>query len=73
MAMTAQDVFTETVRPLPAIERIRLAALILQELAQSNVELVDHGDVWSKQDQKELTAATLLHAEELYPEEAELL
>jgi hypothetical protein len=37
MALTAQEVFTETVRVLPPTERLRLAALILQDLAQSEV------------------------------------
>jgi hypothetical protein len=31
---TAQEVFAETVRALPAIERLRLAALILDDLAR---------------------------------------
>ena len=35
MALTAQEVFTKTVRDLPLSEQLRLAALILQELAQS--------------------------------------
>jgi hypothetical protein len=38
MALTAQEVFTETVRDLPPSERLRLAALILQDLAQSSAE-----------------------------------
>ncbi|MFH1113039.1 MAG: hypothetical protein V1792_03880 [Pseudomonadota bacterium] len=41
MALTAQEVFRDTVQVLPAEERLRLAALILQDLAQSNVALVD--------------------------------
>ena len=44
MATTAQKVFTETVRALPPIERLRRAALILQELAQSEVAVVDRSD-----------------------------
>jgi len=35
MALTAQEVFAETVRALAPSERLRLAALILQDLAQS--------------------------------------
>ena len=31
MALTAQEVFAETVRALPPSERLRLAALILQD------------------------------------------
>jgi len=33
MAISAQEVFAETVRALPPTERLRLAALILQDLS----------------------------------------
>ncbi len=72
MAPTAQEVFTETVRALPARERLRLAALILQELAQSDV-VVDRSDAWTEQDQRDLTAVSLRYAAELYPEKEELV
>jgi hypothetical protein len=73
MATTAQQVFTETVRALPPIERLRLAALILQELAQSEVAVVDRSDTWTEQDQYDLTAFSLRYAAELYPEDEELV
>lgn len=73
MALTAQEVFTETVRALPPSERLRLAALILQELAQSDVAVVERSDTWSEQDQIDLTAASLKFAAELYPEEQDLV
>jgi len=71
--LTAQEVFTETVRALPPSERLRLATLILQELAQSEVTVVERCDAWSEQDQRDLTAASLKYAAELYPEEQELV
>jgi hypothetical protein len=73
MALTAQEVFTETVRTLPPSERLRLAALILQDLAQSDVAVVDRSDTWSEQDQRDLTAVSLKYAAGLYPEEQELV
>ena len=73
MALTAQAVFTETVRALPPSERLRLAALILQELAQSEVAVVDRSDTWSEQDQQDLTTVSLQYAAELYPEEEEIV
>ena len=73
MALTAQQVFTETIRALPPSERLRLAALILQELAQSDVAVVDRSDTWSEQDQRDLTAVSLKYLAELYPEEQELV
>ena len=73
MALTAQEVFTETVRALPPSERLRLAALILQELTQAEVAGVDRSDTWSEQDQHDLTTLSLQYAAELYPEEEELV
>jgi len=73
MALTAQQVFTETIRALPPSERLRLAALILQELAQSDVAVVDRSDAWSEQDRRDLTAVSLKYVAELYPEDQELV
>ena len=73
MPLTAQEVFAETVRALPPSERLRLAALILQELTQSEVAVVDRSDTWSAQDQRDLTTISLQYAAELYPEEEELV
>jgi len=73
MALTAQEVFTETVQALPLTERLRLAALILQDLARSEVAVVNNSDTWSEQDQNDLTALSLQYAAKLYPEEDELV
>jgi hypothetical protein len=73
MALTAQEVFTETVRDLPPSERLRLAALILQDLAQSEVAVVDRSDSWTEQDQRDFTTFSLQYAAKLYPEDEELV
>ena len=73
MALTAQEVFAETVRVLPPSEQLCLAALILQNLAQSEVAIVDRSDTWSEQDQHDLTTFSLQYATELYPEDEELV
>ena len=73
MPLTAQEVFTDTVRALQPSERLRLAALILQELAQSEVAIVDRTDTWNTTDQQDLTATSLQYAAELYPEEEDLV
>ena len=57
MALTAQEIFAETVQSLPPDEQFRLAALILQELFQSGITVVDRRDTWSEQDKKDLTTA----------------
>ncbi len=68
MALTAQDVFVETVQPLPPDEQFRLAMLILQELS-----VVNQSDTWNEQDKKDLTTASLQYATALYPEEKDLV
>ena len=73
MPITAQEVFAETVRALPPTERLRLAALILQDLAQADMAVVDINSVWSEQDQSDLTAFSLQYAAKLYPEEDEIV
>jgi len=73
MALTAQEVFIETVRDLPPSERLRLAALILQDLARSEVAVEDRSDTWTEQDQRDLTTFSLQYAAELYPEDEELV
>ena len=73
MARTAQEIFTETVRTLAPRERLQLAALILQDLAQSEVLVVDRSNTWSAQDQRDLTNFSLQYAAELYPEDEELV
>jgi hypothetical protein len=73
METTAQEVFAETVSALPLSERLRLAALILQDLTRSGVSVVDHGDAWSERDQCDLTAFSLQYAAQLYPEDEDLV
>ena len=72
MAITAQEVFTQTVRDLPPTERLHLAALILQDLAQADMAVVDTSCVWSEQDKSDLTAFSLQYAAKQYPDEDEL-
>ncbi len=73
MALTAQEVFTQTVCTLPPNEQLCLASLILQELTHSKVAIVNPGDGWTAQDQRDLTTFSLRYAAEIYPEEEELV
>ncbi len=70
---TAQDVYTSTIRNLPRDEQLRLAALILNALTQSEVETADYSDEWSEEDLRDLTNHSIRYAETLYPEEEELV
>jgi hypothetical protein len=71
-AMTAKEVYIESVRSLSLEERLRLAALILQDLTQPSVSIVELSDAWSAQDEREVTAFSLQYAAALYPESEEL-
>ena len=62
----AQKAYTEHVRPLTPIERLRVAALILAELTQAKLVGVDESSEWSEQDIRDLTAFSLSHAATLY-------
>jgi hypothetical protein len=73
MATTAQEVFMETVRPLPPLERLRLAAFILQDLTQSGVSVVDKSARWNEQDQNDFIPFSLQYAATLYPEDEDLV
>lgn len=73
MPNTAQEVFDKSVGALAPTKRLRLAALILDDLAQSNLSLVDIGSLWSEKDQEDLTAFSLQYAARLYPEDEELV
>jgi len=72
MLPAAQDVYSESVRNLPPAERLRLAALILDELTRPGGALVDSALSWSVNDQSDLNAYTLRYADEVYPEDDEL-
>lgn len=73
MPTTAQEVFTNNVRLLPPAERLRLAALILDDLTRTKPPGIDHSDTWSEQDRSDLTAFSLQYAATLYPEEDEIV
>ncbi len=68
-ATTAQEVYEETVRILSPAERLRLAALILDELTQNDPSsAIGTAHSCSQQDQSDLTAFSLQYAAAVYPE-----
>jgi hypothetical protein len=72
MPTTAQEIYTQVVRTLSPIERLRLATLILNELVQQNEPVVDYSDTWTEQDQLDLTNFSLQHAATLFPESEDI-
>lgn len=60
--MSAREIYDSTIRRLPAIDRLRLASMILDDLAASQGKDLDLSDEWSDEDISDLSAATLKHA-----------
>ena len=52
-----EDFYVERIRDLPAVERLRQAALILNDIPPES--LVDYRDAWSDEDLSDLRAAGL--------------
>ena len=59
---TAQSLYGASVRSLPPRERLKLAALILDDLAASPTGGLDWEDAWTDEDVKDLTAHALRRA-----------
>ena len=60
--MTIQEMYEQSIKPLPAPDRLRLAALILNEIAPESV--VDYSDEWSEEDLRDVTLHSLRRAAE---------
>ncbi len=52
--MTIEQLYQESIKPLPPSERFRLATLILNEIAPQSV--VDIRDSWDEEDTRDVTA-----------------
>ena len=70
---TVQEIYQNIVATLPSRDRLRLAALILNDLTQPNLEVIDISDTWTKQDQLELTSFSLQYTNNIFPDEEEIV
>lgn len=68
-----QEIYQNIVATLPLSDRLRLAALILNDLTQQNVAVIDASNTWTEQDQLELTSFSLQYANSLFPDEEEMV
>jgi hypothetical protein len=66
-----QEIYQNIVATLPLSDRLRLAALILNDLTQQNVAVINASNTWTEQDQLELTSFSLQYANSLFPDEEE--
>lgn len=66
---TAESVYQSNVAALPKSERLKLAALILDDLTASAGAVLDFSDSWSEEDVRDVTAYAAHYAAEVYGEE----
>jgi hypothetical protein len=69
---TIHELYEHQVKPLPVTERLQLARLIMDELADSaNNWIVDTSDTWSEQDTVDVQQASMRYAAQLHEDEEE--
>jgi hypothetical protein len=66
---TAEEVYAQVVKPLPASERLKLATMILNDISPRAV--VDYSEEWSEEDMRDLTTHTMRNASKSLGEEEE--
>ena len=54
------ELYDRSIKPLPLSERLQLAARILDDIPPQ--ALIDYQTVWSEQDERDVTASSLLRA-----------
>jgi ribose 5-phosphate isomerase RpiB len=69
---TVQEIYQNIVAILPLSDRLRMAALILNDLTQQNVAVIDVNDTWTEQDQLDLTSFSLQYANSVFPNEEDM-
>lgn len=67
MALNVEEFYEQTVKCMPAPDRLRLATLILNDIPPNAV--VDYSDEWTDEDLRDLTIHTLRHADASLGEE----
>ena len=64
---TAEEVYAQVVKPLPASERLKLATMILNDIPPLSV--IDYSEEWSEEDMRDLSTHTMRYASESFGEE----
>jgi hypothetical protein len=70
---TIQEIYQSIVATLTLSDRLRLAALILNDLTQQDVAVIDASNTWTEEDQLELTSFSLQYANSIFPDEEEMV
>lgn len=72
MPTTIQEIYIQFISILSPSDRLRLATLILNNLVQSNTDVVDQSDSWTEQDQLDLAIFSTQYAATAYPDSQEM-
>jgi hypothetical protein len=70
---TIQEIYQSIVATLTLSDRLRLAALILNDLTQQDVAVIDASNTWTEEDQLELTSFSLQYANSIFPDDEEMV
>lgn len=65
--MNTQEMYENTIKPMPAAERLRLATLILNDISPHAV--VDYSEEWSDEDLRDFTKANRAYINKMLEEE----
>ena len=63
---TADEIYVQIVKPLPPSERLKLAAMILNDIPPQSV--VDYSEEWTEEDMRDFTAHSMRYAAESFGE-----
>jgi len=66
---TAEEVYSQAVKPLPLPERLKLATMILNDIPPRAV--VDYSEEWTEEDIRDFTIYSLRYAAKSFGEEEE--
>lgn len=64
--MTVLEIYNQTIKPLPAAERLRLATLILNGISPQSV--VDYSEQWSEEDFQDFSKGSWDHIDKALEE-----
>lgn len=66
------EIYQNIVGTLSVSDRLRLAAMILNDISQQNIAVVDKSNTWTEQDQLDITAFSLQYAANLFTDNEEI-
>lgn len=72
-AQTVQEIYQHIIDNLSVSDRLHLSALILNDLAQQNVDVIDASSTWTEQDKSDITSFSLQYANSIFPDEEEIV